>query len=167
MEQPTPQDIAAKLLARHPGTRAVTTWGETAIFLNPDSLLPKGVYVATLKDHDGAHDRASGLDRPGVFRLSFAIARPAFAARFGLPPPRPAKGGVVAGGWDFRALDRIMPHPVYAWMGWVAVLSPSWRTLDEALALLDPAVDAARQAYRRRLPRPGPAHPLPSGPPSA
>ena len=74
---------------------------------------------------------------------------------------------MVAGGWDFRALDRIMPHPVYAWMGWVAALSPSWRTLDEALALLDPAVGAARQACRRRQPRPGPAHPLPSGPPSA
>lgn len=35
-----------------------------------------------------------------------------------------------------------MPHPVYAWMGWVQVLSPSPRTFADLRPLLAEAYDA-------------------------
>ncbi len=32
--------------------------------------------------------------------------------------------------YDFSAKDIIMPHPVYAWMGWICMLNPSEQTLN-------------------------------------
>ena len=37
--------------------------------------LPNGVYFCTLKENNGANDKASELDRDGVFRLSIGIAQ--------------------------------------------------------------------------------------------
>jgi len=31
-------------------------------------------------------------------------------------------------GHDFTVMDVVMPHPAYAWMGWVQILSPSAET---------------------------------------
>lgn len=151
MADPSLHDVAATLLVRYPDTVAVETWGETALFCNPGRRLPKGVYLATLKDHDGENDKASGLDRPGVFRLSIGVPRPHYVARFGPTPARPAKGGVIAGPWDFLTIDRVTPHPVYGWMGWIAVLNPSHRTLEDVFPLIDAAFEKARQSLRKRL----------------
>lgn len=112
-----PDDLIARLLARYDGTVSVEAWGETSIFYNLGRTLPRGVYFATVKRKDGANDRASRLDRPGVWRFNVGAPRPLYLERFGPPPPRPSKGGVVEGAWDFHALDRITPHPVYGWMG--------------------------------------------------
>ena len=39
-------------------------------------------------------------------------------------PARPRKGAVVAGpGYDLARLDALMPHPVYAWISWVQLVS--------------------------------------------
>jgi hypothetical protein len=150
-----PDAVLAALLARHDGLVAIESWGETALFHNPGRALPRGVYFATLKQRDGAHDRASRLDRPGVFRLSLGTSRDLFAARFGPPPGRPEKGGVVAGPWDFTALDQCTPHPVYGWMGWVSILNPSVASF-EALGPMAEAAHARAVAgfeKRRRLRR--------------
>ena len=38
---------------------------------------------------------------------------------------RPAKGGVVAlPDYDPTRVNELMPHPIYAWMRWVQILSP-------------------------------------------
>ena len=42
-------------------------------------------------------------------------------------------------GYDFGALNTLMPHPVYAWMSWVCVLSPS----DDAFELVKPLLAEA------------------------
>jgi hypothetical protein len=84
--------VLAALLARHDGVVAIESWGETALFHNPGRALPRGVYFATVKQRDGAHDRASRLDRPGVFRLGLGTSRALFEARFGAPPARPRAG---------------------------------------------------------------------------
>jgi hypothetical protein len=60
------------LSARYADVSLATSWGETALFYNPGKRLPRGIYFATLKDHDGANDKASALHRHGVFRLSLA-----------------------------------------------------------------------------------------------
>lgn len=117
----------------------MVAWGETSLFYNPGHILPRGVYFATVKEKDGDNDRASNLNRPSVFRFNVGTTRLLFEARFGSPPARPAKGQAIQGPWDFTALDRVTPHPVYGWMSWVSVLNPSEDTMND----LDPMVLAA------------------------
>jgi len=56
-------EIIDFLLAEYSDTKAVSAWGESSIFYNPNNRLPRGVYFATLKDKDGENDRASSLNR--------------------------------------------------------------------------------------------------------
>lgn len=135
----TPEHIIHTLTARLPGVRPKSSWGETALFYNLGGVLPNGVYFCTLKTHDGANDKASHLHREGVFRVSIGVGQAAYEHLFGPRPPRPAKGGVIAGDYDFAALDTLMPHPIYAWMGWVQVLSPSEATFEKVLPWVDEA----------------------------
>lgn len=135
------------------GVVPVAAWGETAFFYNPGRVLPRGVYFCTLKDRDGDHDRASRLDRPGVFRLNLGVGEDAYRERFGVLPPRPPAGGVVDTGHDFAALDALMPHPVYAWMGWVCVLNPGAATFENVKPLLAGSYEIAVRKFRRRMAR--------------
>ena len=147
----TPRTIIDDLLARFPGTVVVRAWGETSLFYNPATVLPRGVYFATIKENDGANDRASQLDRANVFRFNIGTSRALFVARFGPPPPRPAKGHAIAGDWDFTRLDVMTPHPVYGWMGWVSVLNPSPDTLVDMDAMIEAAFIKAKASFRKRL----------------
>jgi hypothetical protein len=45
--------------------------------------------------------------------------------------------------WDLTRLDELVPHPVYAWMSWVQILSPTPNHLRVAAA-------AARKVTRSR-----------------
>ncbi len=141
----------AAILARYPGVVPKASWGETSLFVNPGGQLPSGVYFCTLKDHDGANDRAARLDRDGVYRLALGLPPATYGQRFGARPARPAKGGVVDTGHDFTQLNLLMPHPVYAWMGWVQLLSPSRETFEALLPLLDAAHQAALASATRRI----------------
>jgi hypothetical protein len=79
------------------------------------------------------------------------MGRRAFLDRFEEIPARPPKGGVVdLAGYDPTRLDELMPHPVYAWMCWVQILSPA-RTSFEALEpLLAESLELTRARWRRR-----------------
>jgi hypothetical protein len=140
-------DTAAAALAALPEAREEASWGERAFFVNPGARLPHGTYFATIKLADGPNDAASRLGA-WRWRLNLGVPKPLYIARFGQPPKRPAAGGVVAGPWDFAAVDLPTPHPVYAWMGWVAVVSPSTQTFaglaDWIAAAHDKALGAAR-----------------------
>ena len=107
------------------GTVLVESWGEKGIFYNPGLVLKRGVYVLTVKEKDGDNDKASNLDRTGIYRVNLGLRKSTFQKMYGKIPARPAAGGVVDMDCDFTALDIIIPHPVYAWMGWVSVLNPS------------------------------------------
>jgi hypothetical protein len=109
MTAPTLNEVAAMLYARYADVSLATSWGETALFYNPGKRLPRGIYFATLKDHDGANDKASALHRLGVFRLSLGLPRGDYISRFGPMPLRPGKGGVVLGPWGFHR-----PGPAFA-----------------------------------------------------
>ena len=150
---PTPDQILDQLLTRFPGTTAVDAWGETSLFYNPGQRLPRGVYFATIKQKDGENDKASQLDRPGEFRLNLGTSKPLFVERFGAPPKRPAKGGCVAGPWDFTELDQLTPHPVYGWMSWVSVLNPSAQTLTTIDPLICAAFEKALAAFEKKTVR--------------
>ncbi|NQY61397.1 DUF6194 family protein [Cognatishimia sp.] len=148
---PTPDSIIAHLLDRFEGTRVVEAWGERSIFYNPGLMLPRGVYFATVKEKDGENDKASNLDRPGVFRFNVGTTKPVFLERFGPPPARPGKGGVIDGPWDFTAADTLTPHPVYGWMSWVAVLNPSNETLASMSEIVEAAFGKAKMSFEKKV----------------
>lgn len=146
----TPEMLVQTLPERFPGTVAVNAWGETSLFYNPGGLLPRGVYFATVKQKDGENDRASDLNREGVFRFNVGTTKPLFVERFGPPPARPTKGKAIVGPWDFTELNVITPHPVYGWMSWVSVLNPSPETLLELEPMVTAAFEKAKSAFEKK-----------------
>jgi hypothetical protein len=146
----TSADIIERVGADFSGLLPKPSWGETSLFYNPGGLLPNGVYFCTVKHRDGANDRAANLNRPGVFRFSFGLPSEHYERLLGRRPPRPPKGCSVATGHDFTVTDTVMPHPVYAWMGWVQVLSPSERTWVDLQPWLHIAYRSAVGRYAAR-----------------
>jgi len=153
----TAEGIIAAIDARFEGLAPKASWGETSLFYNPGRALPNGVYFCTVKDHDGANDTASKLDRPGVFRLALGLPVARYEALFGPRPQRPAKGETVATGHDFTALDALVPHPVYAWMGWVQILNPSRASFESLHPMLEEAHRAVVAKFQRTLRQRGPS----------
>src|SRR5688572_14279651 len=101
-------------------------------FYGADRMTP----FATLVTND-AHDQASDLNRPGVYRLNVGVGKDTFLSLFGSQPSPPGESGVVDTGHVFTALDQLMPHPVYGHLNWVCVLTPSdetFQTVGELLA---------------------------------
>lgn len=146
-----PEEIVDRLTGRFDGLAPKASWGETSLFYNPGLVLANGVYFCTIKEHDGANDRSSGLDRSGVFRLALGLTAERYERLFGSRPVRPAKGPAVSTGHDFTRLDVVMPHPIYAWMGWIQVLNPSEETFVSMESLfVDSYDDVVRKFEARR-----------------
>jgi hypothetical protein len=103
--------------------------GDT-FFMLPGKKMPFATIVT--KDY-GEFDNASKLDRPDVFRLNIGVSRSTFRSLFG-----------EDGGYDYAALDALMPHPVYAKQWWVSVLNPSLETFETLKSLL-------AEAYARHV----------------
>jgi hypothetical protein len=109
------------------------------------------VIVASIKDHDGPNDASAELSRPGVYRFAFGMAPGSYEELFGPTPPRPPKGGVVdLAGYDPTRLRELMPHPVYAWMRWVQILSPTEAGFEPLRPHLAESLELARSKWRRR-----------------
>ena len=132
------------------GTVLVSSWGERGIFYNPEGKLKRGIYVLTVKEKDGENDKSSNLNRAGVYRVNIGVRKETFRSLFGQLPKRPAKGGVVAMAYDFTALNQILPHPVYGWMGWICTLNPSRQTFETLRPLLREAYEYAKEKYQKR-----------------
>ena len=123
-------------------------WGDVFFFHDPDGdpanrRMPFATIV--VHDYDG-FDTASRLNRPGVFRLNLAVGRTTYEELLGHPPAAYAEH---AGRFDPAALDTLIPHPVYAAQGWVAILCPGSATADLARSLL---TGARARAVRRHRP---------------
>ena len=116
-----------------------SSWGETSLFYNPGKILPNGIYFCTIKEKNGDNDKSSGLDRDSVFRVSIGVGKSNYQKHFGVKPKRPEKGGIVNTIHDFTKLDELMPHPIYAWMSWVQILSPSKSSFESILPLIKDA----------------------------
>jgi hypothetical protein len=151
-----PQSIGMEVVHRHltamDGVAPKSAWGETSYFYNPGQRFERGAYFATIKEKDGDNDRASGLDRPDFWRLNIGVSKKTFISMFGPPPPpRPAKGQIIVGPWEFREPDLITPHPVYGWMSWIAVLNPSRKTWARCQLLLEDAHSRAVATFEKRV----------------
>jgi hypothetical protein len=131
------------------GTEGIAA-GDTFFMYDPDRKLdPKRKFpFATIVTKDyGDFDCASNLNRPGVFRLNIGVSGDTYRSLFGPQPSPPGAGGVVDTGHDFTALDRLLPHPVYAPQSWVCVLNPSAETFETLRPLL---AEAYERAVRRQ-----------------
>lgn len=116
--------------------------------LDPRRRLPFATIVT--KDY-GEFDNTSQLDRPGVFRLNIGVSRDTIRALFGHAP---GEDGAENTAYDFAALDRLMPHPVYAPQSWVCVVNPSPETFEAVKPLLAEAHSIVAKRYASRQTNP-------------
>ncbi len=139
--------ITAYIAETGPGIDVVTgtegiAAGDTFFIYDPDrNLQDKQRFpFATIVTKDyGDFDNASNLSREGVFRLNVGVSRETFRSLF---------GDDLA--YDFTALDRLMPHPVYGRQSWVCVLNPSAETFERVKPLLREAYEIAVARVKRR-----------------
>ena len=147
----SPDDIVQIVSAELDGVVPKSSWGETSLFYNPGNRLPNGVYFCTIKEKNGDNDKSSDLDRDSVFRVSIGVGPLNYEKHFGARPKRPAKGGIVNTEHDFTELDKLMPHPIYAWMSWVQILSPSKGSFEDVLPLIKDAHASAVVKFNKKL----------------
>lgn len=131
-------------------TVLVNSWGESGIFYNPANRLKRGVYVLTVKEKDGDNDKSSNLNRENIYRVNLGVRKKTFIEMFGSIPKRPAKGCTVDMNYDFSTTNQIIPHPIYAWMGWICSLNPSEKTFQELKPLIQEAYEYAVEKYKKR-----------------
>lgn len=124
--------IAQHITGTFPNVETAESFGYTFFFYGADHKRP----FATLAASDNDYDRVSNLDHPGVYRLNIGVSRATFRALF--PPVESS-----AATWDYTALDRLMPHPVYAAQCFLCVLNPD-TTLATVQELLAEAYDITR-----------------------
>jgi hypothetical protein len=122
------------------GVDIVTAMGATFFSLDPDKHWPNFATIVTTDEHDmGSPSNLSA--RPDVYRLNIGVSRETFDRLVG-----------GATDPDFAALDRLLPHPVYAQQHWVGILNPSAETFETVVKpLLVEAYDrvAATRARHR------------------
>ena len=147
------------ILDTYPGIVVSDAYGERSFFYNPEQHLPKGVYFATIKENDGPNDKASCLDREGAYRLSIGVGKESYHHLFGDVPARPRKGGVVRADVDFAAMGVLMPHPIYAWLGWICINNPDDTSLHHVKMLLDLSYEKVLVKYAKAIAAMVPAPP--------
>jgi hypothetical protein len=107
---PTPESLAAWIVDTFSGVDVVTAMNAWFFSLDGERHFPNFATIVTTDEHDDA----SNLSRPGVFRLNLGVTRATFERLV---------AAVVEP--DYTALDRVIPHPVYARQHWVSILNPS------------------------------------------
>src|SRR5689334_14004335 len=93
-------------------------WGDSFCYYAPDGTVPQNVQpFATVVTKDYPGDEGSDLNPPGRWRVNIHVDRDTFRGLAGDPagdaPDR-----------DFAERDVVLPHPVYAELGWIAVVDP-------------------------------------------
>jgi len=132
-------------LAPTPGSDAPpVAWGDHFFYYAPDGEVPPGQPYATVITKNYPDDSASDLDGPDRWRVNIHVGHDRFIALLGYDRRDVPKG------IDYSLSDVVLPHPVYASLGWVAVVTPSSATLQTVLDLLREAHDDARHRAIRR-----------------
>jgi uncharacterized protein DUF6194 len=135
-------DAIVQYIARtYPDTDIVRAMNATFFSCDPEKHWPNFATIVTTDEHDVAPnvDRPSKLERPGVYRLNIGVSRATFDATVG-----------AMSNPDFAALDKLMPHPVYAAQHWVCILSPSQANFDTVVKpLLEEAHERAVRGRKK------------------
>lgn len=110
------------------GIYSVRAMGAVFFSCDPEIKFP----FATIVTND-EHDQASNLNRSSVFRLNIGISKATYRSLFGSQPSSDSRDVASERGYDFTALDQLMPHPVYGKMYWVCILNPSVATFQSVV----------------------------------
>lgn len=145
-----PDDILDRVRRTDEGLDILTTADAHYVYHDPERSTPhdKRQPFATIVLKDEVSDTASDLTRRGLFRLNIGVGRETYRAMFGPEPGWGPGGGVVATGHDFTQLDTWLPHPIYAPMSWICIVSPSDASWPRAKELLDEAYAKAKRSRR-------------------
>jgi Family of unknown function (DUF6194) len=96
-------------------------------------------------------DKAAKLWRQGVYRLAFCLNPRSVRRALRSAAAPSAQGGVVdLAGYDLTRLGELTPHPVYAWMRWVQILSPSRPRYESPKPLLAESLEAVKAKWTQR-----------------
>ncbi len=122
------------------------SWGDAFIYYAPDGVVPTGGQpFATIVTKDYPGDEGSRLDRPGTFRVNVGAGKDAFTRWTSHAPRESSTSGVDPG-----TVDTVIAHPVYGYLGWLAVVNPGPATQSAVRELLVTAHHLARLRYERR-----------------
>lgn len=139
------------VLVLHPqpgdGTPQIA-WGDYFFYYAPDGVVPRTQPFATIVTKDYPDDSSSRLDRPGCFRVNIAAGGAGFRSHLGHDPKETPAAAVAA-----SASDILVPHPVYASMGWLCVVNPGPKTAAAVTELLQAAHHHARSRSERHARR--------------
>lgn len=144
-------EILNYITNKYDGVVIKNSYKELAIFYNPNNLLKNGVYVCTIKEQDGNNDKASKLFRNGVFRFSCGLTKDDYINLFKILPKRPKKGEIVDLPYDFSILHEIIPHPIYAYMGWICINCTQETNLELFYKYIDLSYQKAVNNYNKKL----------------
>ena len=139
------------------GVDVVVEAGNSFFFYNPDPSIPPDHLFpwVTLMTND-INDQFSNLNRSSAYRLNIGVSKATFQTLFGsgkrsANTDRAGQAEAAFSGYDFMALDQVMPHPVYGKMHWVCVLNPGDATIETTVRpLLDEAYAMAGNKYNNR-----------------
>lgn len=146
----TLQEIDQFLRSQFENIVLKSAYAEDTYFYNKNLILPHGVYFVSIKQNDGPNDKASALDRSGVFRLSFKPHEQTYVQFFGQKPPRPKKGEFTPSSLAPDELNLWQPHPVYAWMGWTMILNPNLDALESLRPYLKESYEQAKALFEQK-----------------
>jgi hypothetical protein len=123
---PDVEAITNYLTTTFPDTDVVTIEGGSFFSLDAEKHWPN---FATIVWSDEFDEASEVLRRPGFFRINIGVSRPTFERLVGSDTEP-----------DYTALDRVLPHPVYARQLWLSIINPSDATFaDVVVPLLDEA----------------------------
>jgi hypothetical protein len=113
---PDPEAITQVILERNPETVIAEALGATFVSLD-EKHWPNFATIVTTDEHD--EGAPSDLARPRAFRLNIGVGRETFERLVGsMDSP------------DYAAVDRLLPHPVYAKQLWISILNPTWAAFE-------------------------------------
>lgn len=120
-----PSEIIEFITSKYPRIETMPLNDDTFFFFGSERMFS----FATLVTSD-AHDPYSDLSRPDTFRFNIGISKQTYQGLFGVTKfPRDYNATIE--GYDFTAVDTLMPHPVYGRMYWVCIINPTDETFDK------------------------------------
>jgi hypothetical protein len=125
---PTPDAVVTYVTETWPETDVVEAMNAWFFSLDAEKHWPNYATLVTTDEHDDD----SNLTRPGAFRINMGVDRETFERIAAEAGPDP----------DYSAVDRVLPHPVYAAQRWICIVNPSHATFqDDVVPLLTVAHD--------------------------
>jgi len=128
---PDPGAITRYITETWPDTIVAEAMGGTFFSCNEQSW-PNFATIATGDDFDNASD----LGREGIFRLNIGVTGRTFDRTID-PSAEPTH----------TALDRVIPHPLYAAQHWLSILNPSHESFE---TLVKPLLEEAHEIVAER-----------------